>query len=305
MRKFRFIVFRTLLFISRLVLDYHTSTAGKHKHSILKKIAISWRYRMASLGIFLSGNEKKLAAYRNVHNGGRCFIIGNGPSLNSLDLSKLKSEYTFGVNAIYLNKAKMGFSPTYYVVEDTFVAEDRSDEISNYEGSIKFAGNHLDYCLKNTQSFIWLNVMFDYSNYKNFPKFSKDALRKMWVGGSVTYLCMQLAYYMGFDEVYLVGFDHSYTIPADAKISGKDIESVSDDVNHFVGSYFGPGKRWHDPALDRMELAYEKARFEFESTGRTIKNSTLGGNLEVFERAPFSELLFCNNVGQATDPHRK
>lgn len=292
MKRLKFITYRLVLFFSSLFLDYHTSTGGKNRHSIFKKIRISWRYRLAALGIFLTENERKLAKLRNSHQGERCFIIGNGPSLNSLDLTKLKTEYTFGVNAIYLNREKMGFTPTYHVVEDTFVAEDRSNEISNYDGSIKFVGNHLDYCLKNPETFVWLNVMFDYSEYKNFPKFSKDALRKVWVGGSVTYLCMQLAYYMGFEEVYLVGFDHSYTIPPDAKVSGKDIESVSDDVNHFVGSYFGPGKRWHDPALERMELAYRKARTAFESEGRVIRNATSGGRLEVFERISFTDLRF-------------
>jgi hypothetical protein len=291
MKRLKFIGFRIALFVSKLLLDYHTSTAGKNRHSVIKKIKISWRYRLAALGVSLTENERKLARLRNIHKGERCFIIGNGPSLNHLDLKKLKSEYTFGVNAIYLNQEKMGFAPTYHVVEDTFVAEDRSDEISNYKNSIKFAGNHLDYCLKNPDSFIWLNVMFDYSEYKNFPKFSKNSLRKIWVGGTVSYLCMQLAYYMGFAEVYLIGFDHNYTIPDDAIIDGKDIESASEDVNHFTGSYFGPGKRWHDPALERMELAYSKARMFFEADGRLIRNASLGGHLEAFQRCSYRDLF--------------
>ena len=39
--------------------------------------------------------------------GDRCVIIGNGPSLRSMDLSSLKDEVTFGMNRIYLLFDKM------------------------------------------------------------------------------------------------------------------------------------------------------------------------------------------------------
>ena len=57
---------------------------------------------------------------------GRCFIIGNGPSLNRTDLTKLRDEVTFGVNGLFLKFEEMGFTPTFYVVEDHLVAEDRA-----------------------------------------------------------------------------------------------------------------------------------------------------------------------------------
>jgi hypothetical protein len=45
---------------------------------------------------------KRLRTYKDIHRGKRCFIIGNGPSLNQLDLTLLKNEYTFGMNRIYM-----------------------------------------------------------------------------------------------------------------------------------------------------------------------------------------------------------
>ena len=45
---------------------------------------------------------EKLGALKDKHKGERCFIIGNGPSLKQTDLTKLKNEYTFGLNRIYL-----------------------------------------------------------------------------------------------------------------------------------------------------------------------------------------------------------
>jgi len=248
------------------------------------------RYRAASFGFFLSEDERRIAEYKNRHEGQKVFILGNGPSLNRCDLKLLKNEITFGVNSIFLNHENMGFHPTYYVVEDVFVAEDRAKEINAYKGPIKFFGNYLKYCISDSEDTRWLNVRFRYDDYPDFPYFSTNAARMVWVGGTVSYICLQLAYYMGFSEIYLVGFDHSYTIPTDADMIGTEIKSKSDDPNHFNPDYFGNGYRWHDPRVDRMEMAYAKAKEVFEQNGRKIYNATDGGKLEVFPRVEYSEI---------------
>lgn len=154
----------------------------------------------------------------------------------------------------------MNFHPTYYVVEDVFVAEDRAREINQYKGPIKFFGNYLRYCLADSEDVNWINVRFRYDDYLNFPHFSKNAARMIWTGGTVSYICLQLAYYMGFSEVYLVGFDHSYNIPDEAIVNGTEIVSTGEDPNHFNVEYFGKGYRWHDPMIERMEKAYKRAK---------------------------------------------
>ena len=138
---------------------------------------------------------------------------------------------------------------------------------------------------------VWTNVRVNYTNYHKFPNFSTDAVRQLWVGGTVSYLCLQLAYHMGFSDVHLVGFDHNYTIPSDAKIDGNRIETTSTDPNHFHPDYFGKGYRWHNPRVDRMEIAYVRAREQFEATGRRVFNATVGGKLEVFDRVNYDSLF--------------
>jgi hypothetical protein len=107
----------------------------------------------------------------------------------------------------------------------------------------------------------------------------------------VTIINLQLAYYMGFTEVILIGMDFSYTIPDDAKIDGSNITSMSDDPNHFHPDYFGKGKVWKDPQLDRVLANYRLANLVYESDGRRIVNATPGGKLELFERVPYDELF--------------
>ena len=181
------------------------------------------RYRMAGLGVPITLNERHLVHIQGQASGERAFIIGNGPSLNKCDLTLLKGETTFGVNAIYLNHARMGFYPTYYVVEDGSVAEDRAEEINRLVGPTKFFGNYLKYCIQSSSNVVWINLRMNYGPYPRFPHFSRNAARMVWVGGTVAYVCLQLAYYMGVAEIYLIGFDHSYRIPGDVKVEGSGI----------------------------------------------------------------------------------
>lgn len=282
-------IYKSLLY--KILDGYRLPDKCPRKPGIADFINYKLRYSLAAAGFPVTKNENNLAYYKNKHQGERCVIIGNGPSLNKCDLSKLKNEFTFGVNSIFLNYEKMGFYPTYYVVEDVLVAEDRSEQINSYNHSVKFFGNYLNYCIEKTGETIWLNVIFRYDEYDNFPKFSTNALRKLWVGGTVSYLCMQLAHYMGFDTVYLVGFDHSYNIPVDAKINDNRILSMSDDPNHFDANYFGKGYRWHLPRVERMELSYRKAKDYFERDSRKILNATVGGQLDVFDRVDYEDIF--------------
>ncbi len=239
-----------------------------------------------------STGRMTLEMLANKYAGRRAFIIGNGPSLNKLDMTKLKDEITFGVNNIFYNFETMGFKPTFYIVEDRLIAQDRANEINELAGVIKIFGEYTKkYKFQDKDDVIWANVIVDYEKYPDFPHFSENTATCLWVGGTVSYLCMQLAYHMGFDEVFLIGFDHNYIIPSDATVKDCVITSASDDPNHFHPEYFGKGKRWHDPCLDRMELAYRRAKQVFEQNGRKIYNATIGGKLEIFPRVDYDRLF--------------
>lgn len=251
---------------------------------------ISTAARMASLGHPIRENEERILRWKNAYKGERAFLIGNGPSLNKCDISHLRNEITIGVNSIFLKKDELGGLPTHYVVEDFFVAEDRAQQINALRGTNKWFGNYLSYCLEDPEAH-WLNVRMRYDDYRGFPYFSQDAARQMWVGGSVTYICMQLAFYFGVKELYLIGFDHHYVIPETTDVAGNDLTSLGDDPNHFDKTYFGKGLRWHDPKTERMELGYAKAGRMFEEHGRKIYNATVGGHLEVLERKDYREIF--------------
>jgi hypothetical protein len=51
---------------------------------------------------FLNISNQRLLAFKDKHKGERCIIIGNGQSLNQMDLSFLKHEICFGTNKFFL-----------------------------------------------------------------------------------------------------------------------------------------------------------------------------------------------------------
>lgn len=240
-------------------------------------------------------NLKKLLSLKDRYLGGRCFIIGNGPSLNKIDMNLLKEEITFGVNGIFYKYDESGFKPTFYAVEDNHVVADNLERIKGIDYATKFfPARYLDVLPDDGHSIFLITDMGFYWNTHQYyckPRFSKECDKVIYCGQTVTYLNLQLAYYMGFKEVYLIGMDFSYAVPPKDEMQVNTIVSGGDDPNHFHPEYFGKGKKWHDPKLDNCKMVYEYARKVYEEDGRKIYNATVGGRLEVFERVEFTGLF--------------
>lgn len=237
----------------------------------------------------------KLARFKDIHAGERCFIIGNGPSLNKTDFSLLKDEVTFGVNGLFYMTDDVGFTPTYYTVEDNHVVYDNLERIKTVGSRAKFFPEKYQQVLGDNEDTFYLPVdwFFYFKSHKFFetPRFSNDISKEIFVGQTVTYLNMQLAFYMGFTEVYLVGLDFSYEIPQNHPVDGFTITSMDDDPNHFHPAYFGKGKKWHFPKLHNCLKSYEYADEHYRQHDRTIYNATYGGKLECYERVDYSSLF--------------
>jgi len=224
---------------------------------------------------------KRLRQYQNRHSGNRCFIIGNGPSLQKTNLSLLRKEYTFGLNRIYLMYGDLGFQPTYYVVVNKLVVEQCSEDIIKQVKSPKFISYDARRWLQYTPDIIYLCS-------RDGPHFYTNLEKGVWQGGTVTNVALQIAYYMGFQQVILVGVDHSYSAV------GKPNEMVvsnGSDPNHFDPRYFGKGFRWNLPDLEVSEQGYKLAKKAFESDGREVLDATIDGKLNIFRKVDYSSLF--------------
>ncbi len=250
-----------------------------------------------TLQIARTENERKLKALKNKHKGERCFIIGNGPSLRISDLDLLNDEITFAFNKIYLAYDQTDFRPTYYMVADVNVIKNNAGRINGLcDESIKLFPYEYDHVIQPTERTIYFNFDYEYLYYTKMPKFSKNPLRCMYCGGTVTTKALQLAYYMGIREVYLIGIDFSFKVPDNRLQNG--IVSSEGEINHFHPDYRKEGEVWGLPDLALQERYYRLAKKIYESDGRRIFNATRGGKLEVFPRIDF-DLLFPGDSGMS------
>jgi hypothetical protein len=224
---------------------------------------------------------RKIKALKNIHQGERCFIIGNGPSLQKMDLTVLKNEFTFGMNRFYLMFPELGFKTSYLVSINDLVIEQCKDDFQQLD--VPF--------FVTWRARKWLepaeNVHFVHTTYVG-KKFSKDVSGRVWEGATVTNVALQLAYHMGFSEVILIGVDHNFTTKGKPNTT---VVSDGDDPNHFNPGYFGKGFRWQLPDLDTSEIGYEMARQAYEADGRKVLDATVDGKLQIFPKVDFSGLF--------------
>ncbi len=225
-------------------------------------------------------HSKKLLKFKNIHKGEDCFIIGNGPSLNKMDLSELKNYHTFGLNKIYLIFDKVDLNLSYHISVNPLVIEQSAQafEKLNCPSFLSFRPARNIVKEKEHINFILTGGPFT---------FQEEITHALFEGYTVTYVAMQIAYYMGFSNVFLIGVDHNFKAKGDPNetqlLKGRD-------QNHFHPDYF-KGKEWQLPDLEGSELSYSMARFFYNRAGRRIIDATVGGKLKIFPKASFENAL--------------
>lgn len=232
-------------------------------------------------------HSSKLKKFKGIHKGQRCFIIGTGPSLNQTNLSLIKDEIIFGVNTLYTGLDKFGITCDYYATGDLHVWRNHFKGILGVDATLfigSFAGREY-----------LSNLGFFRKFEKNKPNvvrqlgwiqdsngifcFSRDISKGHYEGSTVIIdMCLQLAYYMGFKEVYLLGCDSDFS-----------------GLHRFDGSMTDNLGGWGiTGGIGGWEFvfdAYEMCKKVYEEDGREIINATVGGKLEVFKRKKLEEIV--------------
>lgn len=247
----------------------------------------------------------RLEAFQGLHEGGRCFIIGNGPSLKLEDLERLKQEISFGSNSVYALYTHTAWRPTYYCAWDPVFCKEMMSEKGSMlrlmEGCEAAFTSLFSDAVQYRDDEDMGKLYYMRSMYKlgddGLPMFSGDCAECVYTSGTITYGMLQMAVYMGFHEIYLLGVDCSYSV----EMHNDNTVTVTDMTNH-MGIMEEEEKRFYDESfnrygvcsiayIDRHRLGYQAARRYAESHGIKIYNATRGGRLEVFERVDFDSLF--------------
>jgi len=241
--------------------------------------AFSWKFEP-----FAHENRNRIARYRGIHAGERCFIVANGPSLRKTNLDLLTNEKTFGLNRIYLNFKESSFRPTYYAAFNELILEQFSAEISSL-AMPKFLNWNRRSCFDIHDP----HIVFLKSNMVMNDFFQTNLVNPFVVGATVTFAAIQIAYYMGFQQVILVGLDHKYSEKGTPNQT--ETRSAARDESHFHPDYFPKGVRWQLPDLLRSEYDFQIARETFEKNGREILDATVDGHCPIFKKVEYLSLF--------------
>ncbi|TVY07213.1 6-hydroxymethylpterin diphosphokinase MptE-like protein [Paenibacillus cremeus] len=250
--------------------------------------------------------HKEIKKLENIHQGERCFIIGNGPSLTVEDLEKISTEVTFASNRIYGIYNQTKWRPTYYCSADPNFAKAVKQDFVEVINSSKMSFLNLrctnDYpkeIIGNTSVYfyfipkVWGIHFLQNENSNKLPKFSNNFSKRAYSGATITYEMIQLAVYMGFKEIYLIGVDHQYTqyvengvVKVDLTLKSSYFKGVAEInegqyIMNTTNSVFNP----------RTTLAYQAAKDYAQQKNICIKNATRDGKLEVFERVNLEEII--------------
>ncbi|MEA4855580.1 MAG: glycosyltransferase [Solidesulfovibrio sp.] len=250
-------------------------------------------------------NHVKLATLKNAHAGGRCFIIGNGPSLTIADLERLRHEVTFAANKIYLAFDHTDWRPTYYTVTDVVTAQCHRDRIASLPLT-KVFNRCVAPFFPGAGDIVWFDAdpaAFAHGEVVG-PGFSDDLLRGSWPGFSVTFDQLQLACHMGFQKIYLLGVDFDYALagPPVGRCEQGEILAYAGEANYFLPGYRQVGEPWTRPAFERMEAAYREARRRCDAAGRIVRNASRRSRLDAFERADFDALTAAGRPAGPASP---
>lgn len=231
----------------------------------------------------------RLRKLRGIHQGGRCFIIGNGPSLRpeDLDVLEVNKEITFAFNRIYHIFSKTNWRPTYYVSQDDRMLSGCVEEVNLIPSQVKFIPAEFKW-------YYGINISgATYFHFKNrpdsdIPLFSESIDKCIYNSNTVVITAIQIAIYMGISELFLIGVDHHFRTSINSR-GEIIIDKTSKD--YFSEEYNKDSRDLYVPNLDQSTKDFIAAKSYALKKGVHIYNATRGGCLEVFPRIPFDAIV--------------
>ena len=186
-----------------------------------------------TINLTISINKKKILKlknrnlkFKNCHEGERCFILGNGPSLREVDLSFLADEVVFSVNNFARVKNFKEAKTNYHLWVDEAFFEMREENKMDHEELLynyKAIAEEAPCCFvplvgKRYIEDNKLDKILDI-NYFDIFEWVKEGRRiicdldKQITGfTTVVQYAIVIAIYMGFKEIYLLGCDSTNII---------------------------------------------------------------------------------------------
>jgi hypothetical protein len=260
-----------------------------------------------STKIPISLNDKELLnrnqVFKNKHMGRRCFVIGNGPSLNKQDLSLLSNEITIVMNYFYKHPIVEKWQPNYYCLADPgdFDGSKASENIyQNLRQKIHSSKFLVPVYAKNVMENQKL-LPVDQTYYAAFRgtlsnglNYNIDLTESIPGVQSTSQLAIMWSLYMGCSPIYLIGLDHDWL-----GYRGMDKHFYAEKtIENSLEAHNGDlGPMRYQKKLECVFLlwnGYKNLSAYTSQEGIKIINLTNGGFLDVFERMNYESIFHAN-----------
>lgn len=251
----------------------------------------------------------------NLHEGKRCFILGNGPSLAKQDLFGLRNEFVFTVNQAARNKQFYDICSNYHIcIDQTFFRDDPDDPgVQELVATLKkvndnskgekpecfFPVNQSDFVKKYGLDDV-LNVNYLSMQYiVTDDKFPVDLSKPIPRFQTVVQTCIIAAIYMGFKEIYLLGCDNTGIVVSinsflQKNNSGDYAYEVTENEQKRMSNLFEQQK------LEDYVYAFYKSLVNYRNVSNYCKrrgikllNCTPETTIEAIKRCSLDEVLKC------------
>jgi hypothetical protein len=231
---------------------------------------------------------------KDIHKGKRCFVIGNGPSINNQDLTLLKDEIVFMVNRAFLDPRYEAIKPTYHVIVDPKLSTGEwpitfLDEIVKKNPNVTFLLNS-SWCdidifqpYKEKCKIYWIDQSL---NFTPFIENRKIDLRKRTYSKFVVEQGITVAIYMGLKGIYFTG------------VEGNGLAYLMMDKSSHS---YGVNKEDLDLKWENIARSYQSGSYWLKSWNSISQycklnniqfyNLTIGGIMTMTERKDFDSIV--------------
>jgi len=240
-----------------------------------KLVSNTWRprYLFHNLTYKALADDESIKVLKNLYENRPVLVVGNGPSLNNTPLDDFSSVPAIGMNKINLIFDRVNWRPDYIFVTNKLVT---------IQNRIFFESTDIDVFISwKDRHHIEDDDSIQFYLQRPTRRFQENFAKGVGAAGTVTYACLQFAYYLGADPVILFGVDHDFEYDGDPS---EIQEAKGDDVNHFDPNYFSDGDKWGLPNLEMSELGYMYSKKAFEADNRRVLDATIGGELDIFPK---------------------
>ena len=190
------------------IIELNRKIFGLTQKSLNVLSSIKWILDYANYKKYVLPNQ----TMRDSAGNKRCYILGNGPSLKSVDLSALQGKEVITVNKSVCTPVFDEIKPRFHVVIDRFILADVADRI---EEELR----------KDNQDTIFILHRSGIERFSKYPRarfvygtrmaFGKNAIRNDMTCNMTTFLnvlpfATLCATYFGYKEIVLLGNDFNF-----------------------------------------------------------------------------------------------